>query len=85
LHQSQIPRAADESVQESVGFTSITTPSMGFGLPNAGEPSSYDSMYLAESSSTLTATTFSQPEPFYQAHVASDYFTNHGEPQQVVM
>jgi len=86
LHQSQIPRAADESVRDSVGFASITTPSMGFGLPNAGEPGSYDSMYLAESSSTLTATTFSQPEPFYQAHVASDYFTtNHGEPQQVVM
>ena len=86
LHQSQIPRAADESVQESVGFASIATPSMGFGLPNAGEPSSYDSMYLAESSSTLTATTFSQPEPFYQAHVASDYFTtSHGEPQQVVI
>jgi len=85
LHQSQIPRAADESVQESVGFASITTPSMGFGLQNAGEPSSYDGMYLAESSSTLPATTFSQHEPFYQAHVASDYFTNHGEPQQVVM
>ena len=84
LHQSQIPRAADDSVQESAGFASIT-PSMGFGLQNAGEPSSYDGMYLAESSSTLTATTFSQPEPFYQAHVASDYFTNHGEPQQVVM
>jgi transcription factor STE12 len=84
LHQSQIPRAADEPMQESVDFAPITTP-VGFGLPNPGEPSSYDGMYLAEPSSTLTAATFSHPEPFYQAHVASDYFTSHGEPQQVVM
>jgi len=84
LHQSQIPRAADEPMQESVDFTSIATP-VGFGLPNPGEASSYDGMYLAESSSTITATTFSQPEPFYQAHVASEYFASHGEPQQVVM
>jgi hypothetical protein len=73
-------------MQESADFAPIATP-VGFGLPNPSEPSSYDGMYLAESSSTLTAATFSHshPEPFYQAHVASDYFTSHGEPQQVVM
>jgi len=71
-------------MQESVDFAPIATP-VGFGHPNPGEASSYDGMYLAESSSTLAAATFSHPEPFYQAHVASDYFTSHGEPQQVVM
>jgi transcription factor STE12 len=83
LHQSQIPRAADESVQD---FASVPASSMGFGLPDSGEPNSYGGMYLAESSSSLPTATFSQPQPFYQAHVASDYFNpSHGEPQQVVM
>jgi len=90
LHQSQIPRAADEPMQESVGFASIATPSMGFGLPNPGEQSSYHGMYLAESSSSHPTThptvPFSQPEPFYHSHMAPDYFSpSHGEPQQVVM
>jgi len=84
LHQSQIPRAADEPVQETVGFASIAAPSVGFGLPNPGEPSSLGGMYLAESSSTLPADSYSHSEPFYQAHVAPDYFS-HGEPQRVVM
>ncbi|KAI9511223.1 STE like transcription factor-domain-containing protein [Russula earlei] len=80
LHQSQIPRAAEGPTQETVGFASIATPSLGFGLPNPSEPSSFAGMYLAESSSTLPA------EPFYQAHVAPDYFNaSHSEPQQVVM
>lgn len=83
LHQSQIPRAVDEPVRD---FASIATPAMGFGLPSSSEPSSYHGMYLAESSSTLPASSLSQTEPFYQTHVASDYFApNHGEPQQVVM
>jgi transcription factor STE12 len=86
LHQSQIPRAADGPVQETVGFASIPAPSMGFGLSNPGEPSSLGGMYLAESPSTLPANSYSQSGPFYQAHVAPDYFnTSHGEPQQVVM
>jgi transcription factor STE12 len=87
LHQSQIPRAADEPVQEAVNFASVTTPSMGFGLPNSSEPTSYDGMYLTESTtSTLPASSYSQTEPFYQSHVPPDYFApSHSEPQQVVM
>jgi len=84
LHQSQIPRSADEPVQEAVNFA---TPSMGFGLPNSSEPTSYDGMYLTESTtSTLPGSSYSQTESFYQSHVPPDYFTpSHSEPQQVVM
>jgi len=83
LHQSQIPRAADEPMRGAVDFATIATPSMGFGLSN---PGSYDGLYLAEASSTVPESSYPQTEPFYQAQVAPDYFTaSHGESQQVVM
>jgi hypothetical protein len=86
LHQSQIPRAADEPVQGSANFAAIATSSMGFGLSNSCDPSSYDGIYMADVSSTVPESSYHQTEPFYQAHAAPDYFTaTHGEPQQVVM
>ena len=85
LHQSQIPRAADEPMRGTVEFAAIATPSMGFGLSNSSDPSSYDGLYLAETSSTVPES-YPQTGPFYQAQVAPDYFTaSHGESQQVVM
>jgi len=86
LHQSQIPRAVDEPVQGSANFAAIATSSMGFGLSNSCDPSSYDGIYMTEASSTVPESSYPQTEPFYQAHAAADYFTaTHGEPQQVVM
>jgi transcription factor STE12 len=86
LHQSQIPRAADEPVQGSANFAASATSSMGFGLSNSCDPSSYDGIYMADVSSTVPESSYHQTEPFYQAHAAPDYFTaTHGEPQQVVM
>ncbi|KAH9170725.1 STE like transcription factor-domain-containing protein [Lactarius sanguifluus] len=83
LHQSQIPRAANEPAQESVDFASLNTSSMGFGLSNTSGTSSYDGMYLAESSSNLPSASYPQAEPFFQAH---GYFAaSHSEPQQIVM
>ena len=85
LHQSQIPRAANESVRGAVDFATIATPSMGFGLSNSCDPSTYEGLYLAETS-TVPESSYPQAEPFYQAQVAPDYFTaSHGESQQVVM
>jgi transcription factor STE12 len=81
LHQSQIPRAADEPMQGTVDFAT-----MGFGLSNARDPSSYDGLYLTETSSTVPESSYPQTEAFYQAPVAPNYFTaSHGESQQVVM
>ena len=86
LHQSQVPRAVNEPTHEPVDFTSLATSSMGFGLSNSSETSSFDSMYLVESSSTLPAAPYSQAEPFFQTHVTPGYFTSsHSEPQPVVM
>jgi transcription factor STE12 len=86
LHQSQIPRAADESVPGAVNFAAIAAPSMVFGLSNARDSSSYDGLYLAETSPTLPESSYPQTEPFYQAPVQSNYFTgSHGESRQVVM
>jgi len=85
LHQSQIPRAADEPVRGAVDFTTIAARSLDFGLSNACDPSSYDGLYLAETSN-VPESSYSHNEPFYQAQVAPDYFTaSHGESQQVVM
>jgi transcription factor STE12 len=82
LHQSQIPRAVDEPVQGSATFA---TSSMGFGLSNSCDTSSYDGIYMAEASSTVPESSYAQTESFYHAH-APDYFTaTHGESQQVVM
>jgi len=59
---------------------------VGFGVPNASGTSSYDNMYLSDSSSTLPSASYPQAEPFYQDHVTPGYFTaNHSEPQQIVM
>ena len=86
LHQSQIPRAADEPVRGPANFASMAASSMGFGLSNSCDPSSYDGLYMMEASSTVPESSYPQTEPFYQAHAAPDYFTaTHGEPQQVVM
>ncbi|KAI0299048.1 STE like transcription factor-domain-containing protein [Multifurca ochricompacta] len=86
LHQSQIPRAANTPAQEPVDFASITTSSMGFGLPNSSQTGSYDGMYMAESSSTTPAASYPQSEPFFQTHghVTHGYFTA-SETQQVVL
>jgi len=86
LHQSQIPRAADEPVQGSANFASIVTSSMDFALSNSCDPSSYDGVYMSEASSTVPESSYPQNEPYYQTHAAPNYFTaTHGEPQQVVM
>lgn len=86
LHQSQIPRAVDEPMQGSANFAAIATSSMGFGLSNSCDPSSYDGIYMTEASSSVPESSYPQTEPFYHGHAAPDYFTaTHGEPQQVVM
>ena len=80
LHQSQIPRAANEPAQEPMDFA---TSSMGFGASGA---SSYDGMYMAESSSTLPSASYPQAESFFQAHGTPGYFAaSHSEPQPIVM
>ena len=85
LHQSQIPRATNEPTQEPMDFTPLSTSPMGFGLSTASGTSSYDGMYLAESSSTLPSASYPQTEPFFQAHATPGYFASHSEPQQIVM
>jgi len=86
LHQSQIPRAVDEPMPGPANFGAIAASSMGFGLSNSCDPSSYDGLYMTEASSTVPESSYPQTGPFYQAHAAPDYFTaTHGEPQQVVM
>jgi transcription factor STE12 len=85
LHQSQIPRAANDPMQETVDFAPLTASSMGLGLPNSSESSSYDGMYIA-GPSNLPVAPYPQAEPFFQAHVPPGYFSaSHNEPQSVVM
>jgi transcription factor STE12 len=87
LHQSQIPRAADERMQGPANFGAIAASStMGFGLSSSCDPSPYDGLYMTEAPSSVSESSYAQTEPFYHAHAAPDYFTaTHGEPQQVVM
>ncbi|KAI0270580.1 STE like transcription factor-domain-containing protein [Gloeopeniophorella convolvens] len=87
LHQSQVPRGADDVAREPVDFASFpAASSVGFGLPSTSEPSSYDSMYqLSEAPSTFP--TYNQAQAFFQtgAGANSGFFASHSEPQQVVM